>query len=117
MAARPMDHHAQGPAEREAIDIRDLPPLRDASETAVMSVSPSNVENENGAGSEELADQEIFLTPRVVDQRSFGELTTMLRGLIEQAQNAASDLRSQIGQASKSCSSQFAPRQPLRYAT
>ncbi|UCD74014.1 MAG: hypothetical protein JSV91_09495 [Phycisphaerales bacterium] len=93
MAAGPRDHEAPTPPETEAVDIRDLPPLREAPEQRVMSVSPSDAELGSDVATREAGDRDIFLAPRVLDQNSFDELAGRLRTLIDEANDALAKLQ------------------------
>ena len=74
-------------------------PEQEESAQRVMSISPADI----GRDAEPMTidHDDILLTPRVLDQTAFNQLSETLRGLIEQANGAAQLLRDEFDQASE----------------
>lgn len=64
----------------------------------VMSISPADIDP--NAEPMTIDEDDILLTPRVLDQNAFNQLSETLRGLIEQANGAAQLLRDEFDQTS-----------------
>ncbi len=84
----------------QSFDIEDLPSIRDAAPSRVMSVSPNEASeqspmSENKAGSTRTSEA-VFLSPRVVDESSFDELATTMRTLVDDADRARGELQQAV---------------------
>ncbi|MDY7109244.1 MAG: hypothetical protein SYC29_11475 [Planctomycetota bacterium] len=91
MAARPTGRDASRQGEATPVNVEDLPPLRRPSRSRVMSVSPDDAARADGKPSpsvDSIDRDDIFLTPRVVDQGAFNDLAGTLHALIEDAGEA-----------------------------
>ncbi|MCH8315964.1 MAG: hypothetical protein IIA64_08335 [Planctomycetes bacterium] len=69
----------------------------ESSAQRVMSISPTDIDPD--AEPMTIDQDDILLTPRVLDQNAFNQLSETLRGLIEQANGAAQLLRDEFEQA------------------
>lgn len=96
MAAGPADRNASTPGEVMSVKIDDLPPLRQPTRPRVVSVSPDDAARARATAPPPQASRadhgDVFLTPRVLDQKAFDELAGVLRGLIGEAEQAADRL-------------------------
>ena len=75
-----------------------IAPEQETSAQRVMSISPADIDAD--AEPMTIDHDDILLTPRVLDQNAFNQLSETLRGLIEQANGAAQLLRDEFDQAS-----------------
>jgi len=100
MAAGLADHKPREPKRAGGIDVDDLSPLRDAPTQRVVSVSPSDAARDRMMPRDRTDESsKVFLTPRVLDQRSFDELSGRLGALIDDAGKAAETLTSRLAEA------------------
>ncbi len=74
------------------------PSDQESSTQRVMSISPTDIDPD--AEPMTIDHDDILLTPRVLDQNAFNQLSETLRGLIEQANGTAQLLRDEFDQAS-----------------
>ena len=95
-----------------AFDIDDLPSLRDEPRDVprvtvphrVMNISPSEADQSNSMTDQTNArpvgtSEEVFLSPRVVDQESFDELATTMRTLVDEAVRSTQRLETVMHEA------------------
>ncbi len=101
MAARPTDYEVAQSDRRGSVGVSDLPPLREQPRQRVMSVSPTDAERRETVVAENSYDQEVFLTPRVLDQRVFDELAGTLRSLLDEADEKVGRIKERLDQAGR----------------
>lgn len=92
MAARPADEEVPMRDGTEVVEIKGLPPLRDAALHPVVSVSPKDAEPGVEMSDHKSPDRDVFLAPRVLDQTAFDELSETLRALIGEARAVVDEL-------------------------
>jgi DNA repair exonuclease SbcCD ATPase subunit len=105
MAARPAHRSASRPSDATPVNVGDLPPLRPPARSRVVSVSPDDaalLEARPPTPARPADGGDVFLTPRVLDQAAFNDLAGTLRGLIEEATQAADRLDERLEAARRS---------------
>ncbi|MHC5024207.1 MAG: hypothetical protein ACYTGG_09900 [Planctomycetota bacterium] len=98
MTARLLNEPADQPGRPSSLGI--AAPDHGAESRPVLSVSPDVAAREAQRHSAESPpiDRRAFLTPRVIDQDTFDELATSLRGLVDESRAASSQLVAQLGE-------------------
>jgi DNA repair exonuclease SbcCD ATPase subunit len=92
-----------GSPGRASVRIDDLPLLREPEPRRVMSVSARDVRERQDVPAEQADRSEsIFLTPRVIDQGAFDELSRALRSQLEEADRKIVELGERLEQVRQS---------------